>query len=409
MSARKDCAHVIPQLTSELVELVCHDKALSPTDRDWFRQMASLVQETHHRLYYRRLADLKNAYAPFDPDADTAPLLPVSSDLKQKRLNELQRNLVTLLDRAHYRHLNRGEMEPLLENASEWGIRMAVDFSIFDHVAVFVRGEGWQKRKLRNWKTLFLEQEQEVPIYRRLVLIIKFRPSPRLGPEINTDPVYLKIFKDIPCADVDMLLPGARVRLKLIDRSKIGFGLFSGLATILYRSLNEVTWMLDKLLQSDKTLWGLAAGALGYGYKSYFDYQTTRQSYHLNLTQSLYFQCLDSNAGVLTRLLDEAEEQETRTTLLAYYALWRHAPPAGLTSEDVEAAMELFLDRYANVTLLCQPGEPIAKLARLRLVETTGQCYRSVPLPRALQILQNLESPRFGNDLTPLAQSNHRV
>ena len=45
---------------------------------------------------------------------------------------------------------------------------------------------------------------------------------------MNAEHVYMKIFKDIPRADVDMLLPGARVTLKFLDRGKIGVGLLSG-------------------------------------------------------------------------------------------------------------------------------------------------------------------------------------
>ena len=60
-------------------------------------------------------------------------------------------------------------------------------------------------------------------------------------------------------------------------------------------------------------------------------YQSTRQAYHLMLTQSLYYQNLDNNAGVLTRLLDEAEEQECREVLLGYYCLWKYGPEQGWT------------------------------------------------------------------------------
>ena len=54
----------------------------------------------------------------------------------------------------------------------------------------------------------------------------------------------------------------------------------------------------------------------GYGVKSFFGYLRTKQKYQLNLTESLYYQNLDNNAGVLCRLLDEAEEQENREAVL---------------------------------------------------------------------------------------------
>ena len=62
---------------------------------------------------------------------------------------------------------------------------------------------------------------------------------------------------------------------------------------------------------------------VGYGMRSFYGYLQTKQKYQLNLTESLYYQNLDNNAGVLTRLLDEAEEQENREAALAYFFLWR--------------------------------------------------------------------------------------
>jgi hypothetical protein len=285
---------------------------------------------------------------------------------------------------------------------------MDVDFSAFEHVALFVRGEGFQQRTLRSWRNLYQGEPVDVPIYRRLVLILKMRKHPRLGPDVDTEHVYLKVFKDIPRADVNMLLPGARVRLKLLDRGKIGFGLFSGLATLGYRMADQLGQLLHELVMKQDAVWGLTAGLIGYGYKSYYDYHQTRQAYHLSLTQSLYFQNLDSNAGVLTRLFDEGEDQETRTTLLAYYCLWRYGGEAGLPDADLEAAMEMFLDRYTGVTLLCESGEPRCKLARLSLVEPGTGPARALPLEQALDRLQQLRDARAPLPGRVGAQSNHR-
>ena len=84
-----------------------------------------------------------------------------------------------------------------------------------------------------------------------------------------------------------MLLPGARVTLRVFDRGRIGFGFLSGLATMAWRMFNDLAEFLQKLVLKDNLLWGLTIGFIGYGYKSYYDYQQTRQSYHLSLTQSL--------------------------------------------------------------------------------------------------------------------------
>ena len=41
------------------------------------------------------------------------------------------------------------------------------------------------------------------------------------------------------------------------------------------------------------------------------------------MIRSLYYQTLANNASVLTRLVDTAEDEEYKETLLAYFFLWR--------------------------------------------------------------------------------------
>ena len=89
------------------------------------------------------------------------------------------------------------------------------------------------------------------------------------------------------------------------------------------------------------------------------------------------------------RLLDEAEEQESRMTLLAYFCLWRYAGPEGWTAADLDASMELYIDRYAELALNCRPGEGVVRLEKLHLVEREGDHFRVVPLEKAAAALQD--------------------
>jgi len=380
--------HFIPLARSELIDLLCADATLSDEGREQLRSLAEAIALACHLEYHHRLVELKRAYAPFDPDTDTVTVLSIPAGERQHRLNDLYSDFAWLLEHAHFRHLGREDIEPVLDSASAWGIRMDVDFSAFEYIAIFTRGDAFQTRKLRAWHGLGEGNEVEVPIYRRLVLIMKLRQHKRLGPGVNTDHVYLKVFKDIPKLDVLMLLPGARVRLSPFDRGKIGFPLVSGVALSAWNILTDLAHKVEEVFLAPNVMWGLALGGIGYGYRSYFGYRQLRQRYHLTLTQSLYFQNLDSNAGVLTRLLDEAEEQECRLVVLAYYCLWRYSGEGGWTTEELDATMELYLDRYADLPVNCGCGEALALLRKLRLVEEAGGRCRALPLPRAMEQLQ---------------------
>jgi hypothetical protein len=105
----------------------------------------------------------------------------------------------------------------------------------------------------------------------------------------------------------------------------------------------------------------------------------------LQLTQSLYYQNLDNNAGVLYRILDEAEEQETREVLLAYFYLWRYAGAAGWTAAQLDDYVELDLERALGTAVDFEIEDALDKLVRAGVVVRTGDRYEALPVESALE------------------------
>lgn len=400
MAQYKDREHFIPVRRCELVDLLCAEKDLKPQDRELFRQFCRLVAATLHFEYNARLDELKDAYTPFDPDRDTRSLLRLGSEERQHWLNELFCDFGWLMERAGFKHLSREELEPALHTASDWGINMDVDFGAFERIALFARGNAEEKRTRRRLRTFYRTEEAMVPVYKRLVIILKMRKHKRLPKDVDTDSVYLKVFKDIPKLDVKMLLPGARVCLSKFDRGRIGVPLLTGVGMMAWRVLALLglkAWevslpALDAILTLGASgnpwlIWIVASGAAGYGYQSYYGYQETKRRYHLTLTESLYYQNLDSNAGVLTRLLDEAEEQEARQAILAYYFLWRYAGQEGWTGAGLDDYVETYLEGSTGLKVDFEVGDALARLERMRIVQKSGDCYRAVPIEKALEMI----------------------
>jgi hypothetical protein len=395
MAEYRDREHFIPLRKQELIDLLCSDDGLRAEGAEEFRQFCRLLSATYHFEYHQKLEALKNAYAPFDPDRDTRPLGRLNGEEKQRRLNKLFSDFAWLMERANFKHLCSHDLEPYQRTASDWGVRMDVDFSCFERLAIFARGDVEQKRtrrRLRNWYRL---ESTMVPVFQRLVIILKLRPHHRLSSKADTESVYLKIFKDIPKLDLNMLLPGARVLMTYLDRSQISLPLLTGIGLVLYKLAFPFLLVGTKVFEAfvgaggspSLAFWGLASGTLGYGYRSYYGYQQTKQRYRLTLTESLYYQNLDNNGGVLVRLLDEAEEQEFREALLAYFFLWRRAGERGWTSAELDDAIEAYLEQWAGVKVDFEIGDAIRKLEELRIVEKLGDRYRARPLDRALQVL----------------------
>jgi hypothetical protein len=398
MTGAGDCPHFIPLARGELTELLCAEEGLAAADRAAIRRLAALLAAYYHFEFDHRFRDLREAYFTFDPDTDNTTLLRLTADERQTRLNRLYKDLGALLERAHFRHLARDEIEPAIDHASDWGVRVDVDFSAFEYVAIFARGEGFQTRTRRRLRNLYQPEEVDVPVYRRLAIMLKLRDHPRLPGPVDTHNVLFKLFKDIPRLDVTMLLPGARVRFNIRDRGRIGLPVLSGLLMGIWNVLEHLTEFVEAVILSPNAVWALAAGSIGYGYKSFYGYLHMRQRYHLALTRSLYFQNLDSNAGVLTRLIDEAESQECIAALLGYFCLWRYAGPEGWTSDELDTVMDLYLDRYADLTVQCESGAGLRRLRSLGLVQGNGDRVRALAPDQALVAVHCAREKHFAVD-----------
>jgi hypothetical protein len=128
---------------------------------------------------------------------------------------------------------------------------------------------------------------------------------------------------------------------------------------------------------------------LGYGYKQYHGYATTFQAYSLQLTRSLYYHNLDNNQGVLFHLLNEAEEQEFREAILAYYYLWRQAGEHGWTSEELDDHVEQELERLVGLQVDFEIGDALDKLVRLKVAREEDGRFFVLPLDQALETLDH--------------------
>jgi hypothetical protein len=387
MAEYADREHYIPLRKSDLITLLCQDKELPADEREPVRQFCTLASAVFHFEYQQWLEDLKDDYAPFDPDTETKPLNPLTPEERATRLEKVFAAFVGLMERANFKRLTPEQVrEAVRAHAEARGLQTDVDLNVFEQLEVFVRGEGIGNERSRPWWKLWRLQQENIPLFHRLVLIVKLRRHARLPKDIRTDAVFLKIFKDIPKATLGMYQPGARIRLSRFDQAMIVYPLVFGLGLMLFNIANDIlTSGYGKL--TTLLSWSLAGAVAGYGYKSYHSYLVKKQSYTLQMTRSLYYQTLDSNTGVLMHVLDEAEEQECRETFLGYYCLWKYAPPQGWTSGELDDYVEQYLERQASLKVDFEIGDALEKLERLHLVSKFGDRYRAVAIEKALEML----------------------
>jgi hypothetical protein len=384
--------YYLPLRHGELRRCLASDERLTDDERQLFLELCRILAATFHYEYHERAEQLKGDYEPFDPDsqvprkADATP-----AEQRSSNIQRLFGNLTNLLARANYHQLSQSQIEQAVAASSDWGVRLHVDFRIFERLEVYARGDVIGRRTRHRWQRLFQPEEVDVPIYQRVVVVFQLRAGRRVDRNLDADAVYIKLFKNIPKEDVDMMLPGAKAKFSLLDRSKILVPMMALTAWKLF------TIALITTIAGWEGILALAIFFGANGLRSLFGYLNTKNKYQLNLTRSLYFQNLDNSSGVLLRLTDEAEEQEFHESVLAYFLLWREAGTAGWTAAEVDRAAETYLQRLCGYGVDFDVEDALNKLQRLGLATLVGSGrWRAVGLRESLAALDTTWDGLFG-------------
>jgi hypothetical protein len=372
---------------------MCIDEGLLDTEATAvFRQACDAIDQTFHQQFHDIKQRVKDAYAPLDPDADTR-LVELSTRAEEDV--SLVEVLGGLLDRANYEKVTERDLQRALGAASLFQVRLYVDMDDFEEVLLYTRGASRREETLREFFGLWRRRVQFIN-YDRVLLYIRFRQDidsdSALG-DCRGGSTMLKLFQNVPAADLEMLFPNIRVGMRWLDRLLIGVPALVSGGLVFTTKAGATLLLLGSLLgfwlglstrpvELDKAALlalGAGLGALaGYCWKQFSNFRNRKLKYTQALTENLYFKLLDNNAGVLFRLLDDAEESECKECLLAYYFLLANNEPQ--TSVEVDGAIEQWLADKWHCRIDFEIDDALAKLARLGLALESAGRWRAAPL-----------------------------
>jgi Protein of unknown function (DUF3754) len=374
----------IPIRTGDLTRLLLADPGLSPDEREQFAHLARMIAEVFHHEFHAWQHELKELYAPLDPDAACLYLDGHSRVFTQGADEKFLGAFETTLVRANYRLLDREVLEYAIEAPNETGLNYVPDFNLFEHLRVYVRGDAQVVRTRRDLRNPLRKRELILPGYQRVIVALKFRDGFKLGPYARPDVLYLRLFKDVPHVDLEMHLPeqGTRVKMRMIDKAQIASPLVIGLPTLAFK-------LLFASLISPLAIGGVLIAPISAGINSFFGFQRAKQRHFHHMIRHLYYLTLASNASVIHYLVDTAEEEEFKEALLAYHALWRHRDdPTPWDHARLDHHVESFIRAHTGLDLDFEIGDALQKLTRLGLLQSDAQDrLHAVPIERALAIL----------------------
>ncbi|MGB1977515.1 MAG: TMEM143 family protein [Pseudoalteromonas tetraodonis] len=396
-------ARYIPFRKHDIITMCA--KELAKDQQTSFKQLCELLASLIHFQYHGTLESLKNNYAPFDPNSDTRLINSVTDEQKAQCQRDFAKDFANVLNAANFEVITHQDLQDALNEESLFKVRLEVEFEDFEEVVFYRRGESqltetitsfWGLRK----KPLHFTNYDRVAVFIRFKDKAYFESKNKLPMGFEPSSTIVKLFQNVPKADLEMLFPNSEVRMRPIDKIIIGSSALIGGAVVLVTKLGASLLLLFALF----AFWGgfrdeavtmtqqhfitLAIGIGVFGsfvFKEWSKFKNRKIKFMKALSDNLYFKNLDNNAGVFHTLIDAAEEEDTKEALLAYTFLLKSEK--GLSAQMLDEQIETWFKTKYKCELDFEISDALEKLTRMRLVTRTNYVYSAINLDHAKTIL----------------------
>jgi hypothetical protein len=397
----------IPFRKTDIIAMCGEDSRMNAADLEEFRKLCRLLEALFHFEFHRSLETLKNCYAPFDPDADTRRLTEYLPQEKKQLQKKLVAELTAVLNSANFEQITAEDLEQALAEESLFKIRLEVDFDDFEDVIFFRRGESVKQETLVTFYGL-RKKRFNFTNYDRVAVYLKLKEKQyfdsRDRKKLNFVPgsTIIKLFQNIPKADLEMLFPNSKVRMKTIDKLIIGVpAAVSGVvvivtklgATLILIASVLAFWLWlskDEAQLNQKHLITLGAGLAtlgGFLFRQINKFKNRKIKFMKALSDNLYFKNLDNNAGVFHHLIDAAEEEEVKEAILAIFFLMTENRP--MEKSELDRHIEKWFENRWNCRINFDIDDALKKLERLDLITRDGNAWQCRPLAEAKRRLDH--------------------
>jgi Protein of unknown function (DUF3754) len=410
----------IPFRKHDIVTMCAED--LPGGERESFLAFAELLASLLHDEFRGRLETLKDTYWPFDPDADTRTIVELSPAQRQAAQQRLVDELTALAEYANFERIDADDLKGAFIEESLIKVRLEADLDDFEQVVFYRRGEETRREEVKYLAGL-RSRTIEFTNYAKVFVYVKFKDATHFeakGKDVDDLPftpgsTIIKLFQDVPRADLEMLFPNVRVRMRLLDKLLIGVpAVVSGIIVVVTKLIAALVPVLlvlafwlgvrrEPVELNQGQLVALGAALMAFGgflVRQFTKFKNRKIQFMKALSENLYFRNLDNNAGVFHHLLDTAEEEEVKEAVLAYHFLRTAERP--LDAAELDRRVEDWFVRRWDAAFDFEVADGVRKLRRLRLVDDDGQGRLSaVPLDEAKRRLDRTWDDRFTYSARP--------
>jgi len=437
----------IPFRRTDVIELCVQDGRLDANTTEAFQSFCTILSAFYHFKFHRYLETIKDNYSCFNPDAEVRPLYDPSLQDYEQMGQAVVQAFQSVLERANYRKLPQSIIQKSLDNRSLIDLQTEVDFDDFDQFLCYYRGDIDKTFSVKRF--FFWEKEQTVDILERLVLSIKFkgkgyfqkkiRQKQRSEGALKFTPgkMYVYFYKNIPKLDLDLLFPNIQTSMTWRDLVLFAVPAIGAAVPVLLKTLPNLLILIAAILialnayssleslnveeEQARNVMPVLIATLtlvialgGFAVKQYSKYKSKKIKFQKDVSDTLFFKNLATNASVFQQLVDLAEEEECKEIILVYYHLLTSPEP--LTPVELDAQIETWMKEKTGAQINFDIQGPLQNLHAIRgqvqgkeqallSYDDRGRCAVP-PLTTASTILDNIWDTLFrysedkSNDLT---------
>ncbi|HSR80250.1 MAG TPA: TMEM143 family protein, partial [Hyphomicrobiaceae bacterium] len=288
--------------------------------------------------YAVKLLELEQTYEPFSPDSDLLKTRAFSPEERSGMQKRLVAQMASLLEQGNFTRVDPSNVHFILTKDSAYGLDLEVDLQAFEEVLIYYRGATTISEYRRDVRRAYMRwREVKIPVFQRMFLLFKLKPFAvrveevmrehkldqkeaeravrrlrgLLPATVSSDYVYIKLFKNMPRSDVEMIFPNTKVRFRLFDKLKFGVTASGGLGMGVFGTVGKVA-----MATNPYTLAAAVAGLGGIALRQATNFLNQRTRYMVVLAQNLYFHAMADNRGVMTLLADRAAEVDAASLVV---------------------------------------------------------------------------------------------
>jgi hypothetical protein len=409
---------VIPLRKSDLIGGLVAEGRLDEAGQAGFRQLGRRLGAVFHYQYFEELDRLREVYFHFDPEIDPRACGP-AQDLEAAYRN-LTDEFVRLVMEANFVEIAHDDITRAFAERARVRVKIKVPVEDYREIRMFRRGHHTETIDVPVWFGL-RRQKLDVVVYDDVVLMVATRPGGMTradarklaratggGQKIRSGAVLFKYFRHIARGDLKALFPNVRVVMSLFDNLTLGVPAIVGGIPILIKLASTMTVLflvagfylgLSGTIHDRDTEQALAAlsGLFALGaflLRQWGNFHRQSLIHQKHLTDNVYYRNVNNNSGIFTYIIGEAEDQDCKEALLAYYGLLTAAGP--VTREVLDARVEELLARLFGVSADFEIDAALARLKGLDLINEADGRLSALALPVALARLDQEWQAFFG-------------